>query len=445
MNNRQSPIYFFSVLLISLLTTQAKAQDILTLHQAIQAGLEQNFAIKIVRNNEVIANNNNTLGNAGFLPSVTTNGSLAYTSNNTTQKFFSGEERSGRGAGNTNIRAGIALTWTAFDGFLMYAAKERLDLTEQRTKAVTRREMHELVTQIQQQYYNVVRIEQQIEIIEQSIFLNLALKNLAEAKLKIGTGTSLEVLQTANRLSADSSALLNLHDRSAQSKIVLSRLMNIPPAKNIQVNKELPPTVLPKLEELQRLATQQNFDLALLDYDGLIAQTQIKEAKSNLYPTVELNTGFNYNFSRAEVGFLLSNRTFGPTVGISANYAIFQGRSIKKEIANASIFMENVKLSQEDLEASIQSDIAFLYQNYQALLELQELEERNLETAQKNTQLSEELYRSGRATNFDVREAILAETQVKDRLSEVQFNQKQTEISLKNLAGIPLYNLGTDN
>ena len=430
---------FIAGVLMVLVSTGIHAQQLLTLEEAIATGLENNYNILIARNNELIAGNRNNAGNAGFLPTVSANGSVSYTSNNTTQKFFSGDERQGTGAGNTAIRAGVAVRWTAFDGFRMYAVRDRLLLEEQRSKAFTRSEMQDLATQIQNVYYGMARIGQQIEITEQSIQLNLALRELADAKLKIGTGTSLEVLQTSNRLSVDSSALLNLGDQLVRSQIALNRLIRREPGIRFSVPAELPPAILPDLEELTRLALQENQQLQLLNFDEQIALTQIKEARASLYPNIELNAGYNYNFSRAEVGFLLSNRSFGPTVGITATYDIFTGRSLKKEIANAELFKENVNVSKSDLMEDIKANMANLYQEYQALLELEQLENRNLDIAGKNTVLARQLYRSGRATNFDVRQAILEETQVKDRLSDVQFRTKLAEIAMKSLAGIPLY------
>ena len=52
------------------------AQDTLRIEEAVQKGLEKNFAIRIARNNAEIAGNNNTLGNAGFLPVLTADGTL---------------------------------------------------------------------------------------------------------------------------------------------------------------------------------------------------------------------------------------------------------------------------------------------------------------------------------------------------------------------------------
>jgi outer membrane protein TolC len=184
------------------------------------------------------------------------------------------------------------------------------------------------------------------------------------------------------------------------------------------------------------MALQQNNELALLSYDEKIALAQIKEARAQLFPTLDLNAGYNYNWSKAEAGFLLSNRTFGPTIGLSVNYDIFTGRDLKKDIKNVELLQENIQLTKEQLEIDIKTQLASLYQNYKGLEDLKRIEISNLETAEQNTQLAQELYRAGRATNFEVREAIFDETQVKDRLSDTTYRQKLTEIEILYLTGI---------
>lgn len=430
---------YFLLFVLVCCGASISAQEVLSLDEAIRLGLENNFSIRIARNNERIASNNNTQGNAGMLPIFRTTSNVSYTSNNTIQKFFSGDERSGTGAGNTNVRFGAELTWTAFDGFRMFAAKDRLELQEQRSYLFTQRSMQDLVSQIQAAYMQLIRIKQQMEIIEQSIELNQSLKTLAADKLKLGATTELELLQTTNLLNADSSALLNLNNQLAQAKTGLNRLIGVNPDLSFEVPLQLPEEVLPAKDELMELAALQNYDLRLLRYDEQIALAQIKEARSALFPTVNFNAGFNYNYSKAEVGFLLSNRSFGPTIGISATYNIFPGRNIKKDIANVAIVKENIDFTKAQTELNMQADILQLYQQYEALVELQSLEIRNVETAERSTALARQLYQAGKATNFEVREAILAEIRVKDRLSDIYFRKKLAEIQLKATAGVPLY------
>jgi outer membrane protein TolC len=425
--------------LILCIPFAAQAQETLVLEDAIQEGLENNYAIRIARNQEQIADNTNNPGNAGMLPRVSATGTFNYTNNNTRLEFFSGESQVRPSAGNISFRSGLAMDWTAFDGFRMFATKDRLELQATRSRTFTQSAMQDLVTQIQTAYFGLVRLRQQIDITEQAIQLNTAIKDLAEAKLKIGTGTSLDVLQTSTRLNADSSALVNLQDQLAQAKIGLNRLLNRDPATNFLVPSEVPPSILPTLEELTELALRQNFQIKLLNIDEQIALTQIKEVRSELYPAVNILAGYDFNWSRAEAGFLVSNRSFGPSIGINTTYNLFPGRNLKKDIANAELIQKNIQLDKLDLEANIKADLALLYQQYQALGNLLQVESRSLATAEKNTALAEELYRSGRATSFEVREAILEETRVRDRLSDVQFRKKLAEIQLKSVAGIPLY------
>lgn len=434
-------IHHFCSLILLVLSLSLQGQDLLSVEEAIRLGLENNYNVRIARNNELIAGNNNTAGAAGFLPRVNLNGNVSRTINNTKQVFFSGDERSGVGAGTTRYGFGGQISWTAFDGFQMYATRDRLGFEEQRSQAFTQSAMQDLATAIQSAYYSIVRLVQRVDIIEESIQLNIALKELAENKVKIGTGTSLDVLQTINRLNADSSALLALQDQMVQSKLSLNRLIGRAPEVQYTLPQDIPSAVLPQLEELSQLAIAQNFELKVLSFDEQIALAQIKEARSALYPTITVNANYDYNFSRAEVGFLLSNRSFGPTVGLTATYDIFTGRSIKKDLASAELFKQNSILARESLKEDIQSEMAIAYQNYLALFRLRDLENRNLTTAETNTALARQLYGSGRATNFEVREAILTETQIKDRLSEINFQIKLSEIQLKSLAGIPLFDL----
>ncbi len=425
------------ILVLSLL--QVSSQENLTLETAIQTGLQNNYDILIARNNVSIAENSNTKGNAGFLPRLNTTGGYTYTISNSQLEFFSGDEQKRSGASNNSLRLGADLTWTAFDGFQMFAIRDRLNLEEQRSQYFIEKEMHDLVTQIQNAYVIVIRLQQQKSIIEESIGLDQATKKLAEDKLRLGTGTELEVLQTTNQLNADSSALLNLTDQIIQSQITLNRLMNVDPDYRFTVSIAWDPVLLPALAELTSLAIAQNYEIQLLDYDEKIALLQIKEARSALYPTIDFNAGFDYNFSKAEAGFLLSNRTFGPNFGISFNYDLFTGRNLKKDVQSAELFQENIQLSKQSVEADIKSQMALQYQDYLALMELYELESRNVVTAERNITLASELYRLGRATDLAVREAILALQQVKDRQSDVQYRQKAAEIQLKSLAGIPMW------
>lgn len=111
-------LYFFCLCCYTI-----TAQELLTLEQAVTIALENNYAIKIAKNEAKVGQLNNAIGNAGMLPNV----SATFTKNNsllnTTQTQSGGTERTLDGAKNMNMTYGVGLDWTLFDGMRMFARK----------------------------------------------------------------------------------------------------------------------------------------------------------------------------------------------------------------------------------------------------------------------------------------------------------------------------------
>lgn len=117
-------------MLFSFGLSNVTAQDTLRIEEAIQKGLEKNFAIRIAKNEAQIAKNNNSLGNAGLLPVVTADGNISkrIEDNETQYSANSIPDRNDKGVETTSYNYGIDATWTIFDGLTMFATKDRLNL-----------------------------------------------------------------------------------------------------------------------------------------------------------------------------------------------------------------------------------------------------------------------------------------------------------------------------
>lgn len=421
--------------LILLCGFTAYGQELLSLKEAIERGLESDFGIRILRNEERIAANNNTSGNAGFLPTVGTNASYAYEHNNTEQRFISGESSINDGANSSRLDISASADWTAFDGFRMFARKDRLELLESQSKVRTKAAMQEHVARIQLQYMQLIRTAELKSVTAKSLALNSSLLDLAKSKLKIGTGTRLAVLQASNMVTSDSLQLVELQAREEQQKIAFNRLIGTSPASSFEVDTNFTfPPILSK-EELALSVEQNNFALSLLKMDIEAADLEIKEVKSALFPTLDLTAGYGYLYSKSDAGFLLSNRSYGPFAGITLRYDIFTGRSIKKDLSSAQLYTQNLQLSKESLQQDLDAMLEELYSRFQSWTRLEELEMESAALAEENTELAREMYRYGRATDFEVREAIQQEVENKDRAVEARFQQQLAAIELMRLTG----------
>ena len=122
-------IYIITLVLAFL--PKMQAQELLPLEDAVKIALENNYDIKLAKNELKIDELNNSIGNAGMLPTinalVTDNNSIT----NTKQTQADGSERTLDGARNMNLTYGVSLDWTVFDGLRMFARKEQLNVLEQ--------------------------------------------------------------------------------------------------------------------------------------------------------------------------------------------------------------------------------------------------------------------------------------------------------------------------
>ena len=86
-----------------------------TLSQCLKRGLENNYSLRITRNQEEIAHNNATFANAGYLPTIDLgagyNGSLG--GNSTTLRSTGDVENSGNSF-DSNISAGVDVNLLKF-------------------------------------------------------------------------------------------------------------------------------------------------------------------------------------------------------------------------------------------------------------------------------------------------------------------------------------------
>src|SRR5690606_13552140 len=110
-----------------LASVRGWAQELLTVKEAVELALENNYDIRLSKNDLLIAEENVTYGNAGMLPSVTANFTQNNSVQNSTQIQNTGVERSLDNAKNNNMNYGVSVGWTIFDGLGMFSRYETLE------------------------------------------------------------------------------------------------------------------------------------------------------------------------------------------------------------------------------------------------------------------------------------------------------------------------------
>ena len=116
--------FFLPILL--LITVDSIAQKKLTLEEAIATALSNNFDIQLSRNDSIVAALNYGYRNAAFYPRLNANTGVVFNNNDQKQKFTDGTVRERNGVKSNNLTANLALNWTLFDGFRMFATRDKV-------------------------------------------------------------------------------------------------------------------------------------------------------------------------------------------------------------------------------------------------------------------------------------------------------------------------------
>lgn len=422
-----------------LLSTNLKAQELLSSEDVIRKGLENNFSIRLVQQDADIAENNLKMGVANFLPTIDLNATQNFSVNNSRQEFLTGQINDVTGAKSDAFNTGAQLNWTLFDGMRMFVNYDRLKELEQKSELVVLLTVENTINNILVNYYNLIHLKQQFQLVEKTILIDLERMDLARDMLEIGAGSRLELLQAAVDLNADSALLMQIEDQFDRVKVNLNQLL----AREASIQFDVPDTfvvnkllIKPTLEEKM---LRQNTSLQLSLQDETLAQLTLREIRGRHSPSLGFNLGYNFTDQSSESGFMQANRSSGFTYGLSANLRLLDGLNTRREKQNASILLESSRIRTESIMSELKADLQINYNSYLNKLRLISMEKQNLEAASENLSIATERFRLGDLSGIEFREAQRNFMAAEARLLSVMLEAKILEVNLLQLAGdLPL-------
>ena len=426
----------FSILLFAGILS-VEGQVVFGLKECINTGLERNFSILISRNNESISENNYTLGNAGYLPSVNLSSRFGGTLNNTAQNLTDGSRNESTGVHNTTTNAGASLGWTIFDGFNVQTTYKKLNELKQLGSLNTRLAVENLITSIVAGYYNYIQQVQTLKNLEYAMTLSKERLRIDQDRYLLGSSSKLQVLQSQVYLNADSSRLSNQFEVVRSSQVRLNELMALEDLGTHFLSSDTIITVDPYLlyEKLFDQTLERNTNLNIARKNKIVSEYDYKIVTSRSYPYLNLSTGYNYNFNTYSTGTYNSQITNGLNYGLTLGMNIFDGFNQRRSIANSDIEVQNRELGYLEVEQGIKADLITIYYVYSNNLRLIQLEEQNLTTATENLDIALERYKLGSLSGIDLREVQKSLLDAKERLLAIQYQTKLAEISLKRISG----------
>lgn len=422
------------ILLVCFLLQPINAQKQITLDEAIQKAMNNNFDIRVAEKVSEVSKVQNTLGSAGMLPTVGVVGSAAYSLNDVNQKLSTGIVNNQNGVSSSDASAGLQLNWTLFDGGKMFVTKRKLNEIQALGEMQFKEKVLQTTYQLIAAYYDVVRYKQQLVSIYEAQNLSDERVKIAQAGFNAGSLVKTDLLQAKIDQNISAQTII------AQQFVIDSSLKNFNillgdnQDDSYDITDSIPLTYLPDSTELLQKINNSNTGILALQKQLSIAELTLKENNSAYLPTFNLKAGYYASVSNNSVGSILHTSSIGTQIGGTLNIPIYNAGETRRKAAIANIQTETASLDLESLKLQLSTELKVLLRDFEDQQRLLQIETENNALAKENICISLERLKQGQTTSLEVHQAQEYYVQSSTRLINFRYNLKMVETKLKQMA-----------
>ena len=439
MKNIKNKICALSAILTATCVFGIQSQE-LTKQEAIRLTLENNFGIVVATNNIEIAENNKSVLNSGYLPSLTANAGANYQSASTTTSFPSGEREDIEinDAETQRYNASLNLNYTLFDGLGRFYNYKRLKEQYNLSELQARETIENTILQLFTVYYEVARLTENEQILEETLKISRERVTRSSYQFDYGQGTKLNVLNAEVDVANDSINLLNLRQQLRNTKRDLNLILNEEMEKSFSVDTTI--AFISSLQMNTYLDESIDNNVTLLQNESniRISEYDVKVSKSGYLPTVGLTGSYGWNESRNPPSAFFSGNvadSYTLAAGLSLTWNLFDGGGTITRVKNAKIGLENQEILKNQIELEVKRDIANALGNYENRLKVYEIQQQNVITNQNNFERSQERFKLGQITSIEFRQAQINLIQAETNKTLAKYDAKLAELQLLQLTG----------
>lgn len=437
-----------SLVFIGLFLSQMLyAQQPLSLAQAIEQGLANNYQIQLSRANYAIAENNDHWSLSGRSPIVdlTLNSNNSYTNSDNPASIVSESS-----IFSNAIVPGISANWVLFDGYRISFTKDQLSKQVELSNEQLRVQIQNSIQSIIQAYYGALVQREQLGVLEEVLTLSRDRIQYQELRKEYGQASTFDLVQAQDAYLNDSTTYLVQQNTFENALRNLNLTMGVNVDQNYQLTDELnPSTEIYSKEELTQKLLRDNPELKVQNVNIRLADIQTQLQLANRYPQVSLGAGgsYNINLSSGSQTFNfggmpestdipnIASKSLQGFINIAASYNLFDGGAKNRRIQSARLQEVQAQLQYNSVEHTLKAQLANTYATYLNQQKLVSITSNLVANAQQNIDIAEERFRGGLINSFDYRSIQLSYINATQSRLNAILNLKNTETTLLQLTG----------
>jgi outer membrane protein TolC len=380
-----------------------EAED-LSLQLAVSIALEKNFDIQIGKKNLESSEVNNTWEATGMFPSVAIGA-------NQSNRFDDSQSQVIPDTRNeitiANISPYVQVNWLLFNGLSVYINKARLDLLVDLSEGNVALLIENNIQAVVLAYFQTLKDREKLATIEKIKKLSKDRFEYVQTRKDFGAAVSYDVLQAKNAYLSDSTNYLLQSLQLKQSQLNLNLLMGVD--KESVYNLVTPFEAVSEeylYSELEEKMFSNNKTLLNQYINQEILQKNVKLAKANVWPTLNMSAGGDYGnqYFKFAPNDPIYTYSYSFYVNFSLNFNLYSGGTTRRAIQQARISEEIGLVQEHQIKQTLSNGLLTIYQMYDIRKQLLNVADVSLETAQLNLDLSTERFKNGTINSFNFRD-----------------------------------------
>lgn len=423
------------------ISLRAQNAEQITLQEAIDIALENNYQLKIAANNLDLAKHQELNEKGDFLPSL--NGSL---SGNRTEgsQFVPGSDnfvntvvRGISGSLNTNL--------PIFAGFQNINSLKSSRLDTESEEENFQRVRETVIFQTVSNYLQVLLDKKLLEIDQENLASSQKTLEQVQAQVEVGSRPTVDLFNQEATVANNELRVVNSENALTNSRIQLIRGLQVDPLKEYEFSI---PDVEPEdvslqdynLDNLVTIALESRSDLKRDELAIESIKYQLKVTKASIYPTLGLFGSIRTDYSDQSdfsFGDQFYDQNIVKSIGLSLNVPFFNNFNRRTNIQAQKISYRNARLNLEDAELQVVQEVNQAYSDYESFAKQLDASQKALTAAEKSYETQQERYQVGAGTLIELSDAnaqfVEAQSNRAQALFRIIFQEKLLDYYLGKL------------
>lgn len=394
-----------SFLLLALFNTYLNAQSALSLKEAIQMALQNNYGIQIAKKEQEIAAIQNNWTAAGAFPKIELNVTPGITSNSVNQKFINNTEINRNNAVQKSINANILLNYNVLNGFKVFVTKDKLETLEKLSQSELELKILDTYFEVATSYYEILNANNNLSSLHAQQSNARVRMELEQKRYELGQQGKNAYLLSAIELQNIQILIASQEQALKESYIALNTLLLKPYDNTYLLTDSLNYEKIKSFKPV-RCSLDESVQNRQFEYQHKINALTKKEVRTQRYPSINLSGDYHYNRLDNQAGFNLFNQSYGSSFGLQLNLPLYDGNAVGHQLKALDLESEKSKLEQSDWKTTTEYQYNLYQSKMQHALALYQLQLNKEFLAQENLKIIMEKFNLGESNSLEYSQAL---------------------------------------